>query len=30
MTKPVHKILVVDDDPEILEVIADVLREACG
>ncbi|UCD87494.1 MAG: sigma-54-dependent Fis family transcriptional regulator [Desulfobacterales bacterium] len=27
MTKPVHKILVVDDDPEILEVIADVLRE---
>jgi DNA-binding NtrC family response regulator len=27
MTKPLHKILVVDDDPEILEVIADVLRD---
>jgi DNA-binding NtrC family response regulator len=27
MTKPVHKILVVDDDPKILEVIADVLRD---
>ncbi len=26
MTKPVYKILVVDDDPKILEVIADVLR----
>jgi DNA-binding response OmpR family regulator len=27
MTKPVYKILVVDDDPKILEVIADVLKE---
>lgn len=27
MTKPAHKILVVDDDPKILEVIADVLRD---
>ena len=27
MTKPVYKILVVDDDPKILEVIADVLRD---
>ena len=27
MKKPVHRILVVDDDSEVLEVIADVLRE---
>jgi len=27
MKKPVHKILVVDDDPQILEVIAEVLGE---
>ena len=27
MTKPMQKILIVDDDPEILEIIADILRE---
>jgi len=27
MTKPMQKILIVDDDPEILEVITDILRE---
>jgi DNA-binding NtrC family response regulator len=27
MKKPVHKILIVDDDAEVLEVIADVLRD---
>ena len=27
MTKPVQKILIVDDDPEILEIVADILRE---
>jgi DNA-binding NtrC family response regulator len=27
MTNPMQKILIVDDDPEILEVIADILRE---
>jgi len=27
MTKPIEKLLIVDDDPEILEIIADILRE---
>ncbi|MCK4487212.1 MAG: sigma-54-dependent Fis family transcriptional regulator [Desulfobacterales bacterium] len=27
MTKPTEKLLIVDDDPEILEIIADILRE---
>ena len=27
MTEPMQKILIVDDDPEILEIIADILRE---
>jgi DNA-binding NtrC family response regulator len=27
MTKPTQKLLIVDDDPEILEIIADILRE---
>ena len=28
MTKPTQKLLIVDDDPEILEIIAGILREA--
>ena len=28
MTKPTQKLLIVDDDPEILEIVADILKEA--